>query len=121
MWHILMYQKHIKFLKKQRLQIFYRLRNIFNCVLPQWRDLTDFDPSCALSPQSQISIQRDFEPNVYCWATKVLMNGVLRRGSTLLFDEHPTCRDSENVIHLDLLDSQKHYFFLSDSLCILWQ
>ena len=56
---------------------------------------------------------------MYCWATKVLMNGVLRRGSTLLFDEHPTCRDSENVIHLGLLDSQKQLFF-SVSLCILY-
>ena len=44
MWHI----KNIQNLKK-KLQIFYRLRNIFNCVLPQWRHLTagllynDFD------------------------------------------------------------------------------
>ena len=39
MCHILMYQKHIKF-KKEKLQIFYRLRNIFNCVLSHWRHLT---------------------------------------------------------------------------------
>ena len=29
-----MYQKHLKN------KTFYRLRNIFNCVLPQWRHLT---------------------------------------------------------------------------------
>ena len=38
-------------IKKKKLQIFYRLRNIFNCVLPHWRRLTagllynDFDPN----------------------------------------------------------------------------
>ena len=39
MWHILMYQKHTQ-IKKTTLQILYRLRNIFNCVLPHWRHLT---------------------------------------------------------------------------------
>ena len=54
MWYILMHQKHIKLKKKKKkktLQTFYRLRNIFNCVLPHWRHLTagllynDFDGS----------------------------------------------------------------------------
>ena len=38
MWHILMYKNIWNV--KQTLQIFYRLRNIFNCVLPHWRHLT---------------------------------------------------------------------------------
>ena len=37
MWHILMYQKYIEFTKKK----LKRLRNIFNCVLPQWRHFTE--------------------------------------------------------------------------------